>query len=315
MLQKVLLATVLVVALAGFSHAQTVTFTLVFETSTDVGASAFCSAYNPGNDTFISAPGGQSIVELSGTTGALTGTSYNMTGVDIGGLGVFGIGAGTDGTVYGVDNAGVLRQWASGAAVASVTAATGVIFTRNMTVHGTGANTKVSVTGDGDTGAIDIYTTSDGTNFTLFDSVPTIAKSGHTVNAALTTAYGVGDINSPIIKKDESGGSWIQDASFTPDSLSDGCGPMWLDEVNNILLVSEPGIDTVVALNAASGVLAGTDVYTDDLFTTPGYNGGYASSVAGSGTFWFAQRGPSTAAHVGKYTYTVTSSVDDWTLY
>ena len=107
-----------------------VTFTRVFDAITDVGASAYCTVYNPGDDTFLSVPGGQQIVALSGTDGSLTGLSYNMTGVDLRYLGVFSIGAGPDGVVYGFTHGSpVLHRWAS-PTVAPTTAATGLQFTR-----------------------------------------------------------------------------------------------------------------------------------------------------------------------------------------
>ena len=90
-------------------------------------------------------------------------------------------------------------QW-SDTTSAPVLAATPVQFTRNFTVHGTGVNTILGITGNGNHAIVDILTTSDGINFTIVESATPIAKSGHTFNAALTQLWGVGDTWNPVNK-------------------------------------------------------------------------------------------------------------------
>jgi len=304
MVRKAILGLIGVCFLA-VSAGGAVTFTTVLDTTTEAGGSAFGNVYNPGDDTFLSVPDGQQIVALSGEDGSLTGLSYNMTGVDLTGLGVFGLGAGPDGVVYGVSsNSLILHRWASPAA-APTTAATGVQFTRNMTVHGSGIQTIVTTTGEDDFGNIDIYGTTDGLHFSLIDSVTGIAKLGHTIAPDLSMAWGTPAEPLPIVKKRKVAGEWIPAPRWSPDPVSGGAGPLWCDPINGLLLGITPRTDIAWALDAYTGELLGFVPLTDDGYEIPGLNGAYGTSYPGGGTFWFAQRGPDNAVHVGKLTYSL----------
>lgn len=304
MVRKAILGVIGVCFLA-LSVGAAVTFEVAFDVLTNVGGPAYCNTYNPGDDTFLSVPLGQQIVALSGADGSLTGLSYNMTGVDLTGLGVFGLGAGPDGVVYGFSsNSLILHRWASPAAEPT-TAATGVQFTRNMTVHGSGIQTIVTTTGEDDFGRIDIYGTTDRLHFSLIDSVTGIAKNGHTIAPDLSMAWGTPAQPLPIAKKRRVAGEWIPASRWSPDPVSDGAGPLWYDPINGLLLGTTPRTDIAWALDAYTGELLGSVPLTDDGYEIPSFNGAYGTSYPGGGTFWFAQRGPDNTAHVGKLTYSL----------
>ena len=176
-----------------------------------------------------------------------------MTGQNVTGLGFFGIGADTLGSVYDLNaNTGALIRWAN-TTVLGATLATSLPFARNMCIQGTGVNTIVGMTGAANTGDIVILGTTDDVAYYLIDSVTGIAKSGHTFDAGLTQAWGVPDTWSQINKKIKVGGNWVS------DNLADGglwdkaattydVGAMWYDSVNNLLVGSSNRNDTLLSL-------------------------------------------------------------------
>ncbi len=90
---------------------------------------------------------------------------------------------------------GVYR-WASTAAAATL-AASPALFARCGQVMGTGVNTAVYFAGSADDGPIEKFTTTDGVNFMLAETIPNAtarAKSGFAVKADGTAVWSIGDV-------------------------------------------------------------------------------------------------------------------------
>ena len=323
MMRKLVLAAIVCVALTTAGYAQfNVSFSIILDVSGTTGGSAYCTAYNPGDDTFISFEGGD-IHVISAVDGLPTGATYDMTGHDTSGLGFFGIGADTLGNVYGVNaNSGGMVRWAN-TTVAGATIATGCQFTRNMCIQGTGLNTLVGIAGAANTGDIVIYGTTDDISYSIIDSVTGIAKSGAAFDVGLTQAWGTPDIWNSVNKKVKVGGVWVSDnvidgGVWDKPLTSTNIGAMWYDDVNNLLIGSDAMIDTLFAYDGTTAKQYGSQAYSPDAYGTIGYNGGWCGDLAvGSGRFYWGQRGwggGSTGYHVGIADYGVTS-VNDWTLY
>ncbi len=321
MIKKLVLASVMVLALTTFGYAQyNVNFSVVLDASGSVGGTGYCQSYNPGDDTFISFVSNVGIGVISAVSGLPTGASYNMTGQNISSLGFFGIGADEAGYAYGVNaNSAALIRWAD-TTVLGATVATGCQFTRNMYVLGSGLNVLVGITGGANTGTIDIYGTTDDVAFYIIDSVTGLSKSGCAFDATLTEAWANPDTSNQLNKKVNVGGVWVDenvpagswDKLITPASI----GPMAYDDVNGLILGCNTTTDTVYALDSTDGKTYGSQVLVGDAHSLAGYNGGYVTNLAaGSGRFYMAQRSGAPAGyHVAILDYGVTS-VNDWTLY
>ena len=119
-------------------------------------------------------------------------------------------------------------------------------------------------------------------------------------------------------------GDWVSDniidgGVWDKDGTALDVGPMWYDDVNNLLIGSSVRDDALYAYDGTDGKEYGSQAIGVDGNALAGYNGGYGDNLTvGGGTFYYGQRGSTTVSgngyHVGIANYGVTS-VNDWALY
>lgn len=318
---KHLVITGLCLGWAASAAAQTaVSLTNVLDVATDNGGSSvFGSTYSVSQNKFLASQGGTAIRVYNGTTGAFE-SNLNITGVTAPtSLGLFGMTAGTDGSIFACQGDSLeTYQWANIAAAPVLTGSS--VFWRNGVVIGTGNATKLVVTGASDSGPIDIYTTTDDITYTETDTIPGApsvgSKSAMGVNTAITKVWTIPDTANDIQKGVKTGSTWALDPAFVPPSGTLAAAAVGYDNINNVVFAWKT--TTVYALHADTGVQIGTATVTNGANGTPGYNGMVISPSAGSGTVWMIARGTTASnAAMQKFTYTVTgaSGVNDWAIY
>jgi len=324
MMLKNLLAISAFSALTAAATAQ-VNFTNVLDVVTaDLGASCFASDYEPNTDQFLVSAGGTTVNIFNGTTGADTGNTMDLTVPAPSGLGIFGIAAADDGRIFLFeDGSGNWYLYNSVTDTSPVVAVASAAFARFGHVEGSGTNTVLVATGGGTDGPANIYTTTDGTNYTLADAAPVAAKSGLAVNSTITTTWAVGDTGTNNCRKFNGtiGGTWTEDTTTWPATTPvDGAGPLVFDNANNVVfgLLMGGGPGTLEAVDADDATSLGSDTITNVPNTITGYHGDYLESTAGSGTLWTVARGAtSSTAVMHKWTFTTgsPSEVEDWSAY
>jgi len=317
-LKHLIYAGVLCGAAATASAQTAATFTNVLDVATDNAAqSVFGSTYSVSENKFLASKGGLGVRVYNGNTGAYE-TDLNMTGIPAAtSLGLFGMACGTDGSIFSVQvDVSQAFQWANISAAPTL-AANPSVFWRNGKVIGTGAATKLVVTGASDAGPVNVYTTSDDATYTETETITTVgSKSAMGVNSAITKLWTIPDTANDIQKGVKTAGVWALDPSFVPPPGTLAAATVVYDEVNNVVFAWKT--TTVFALHADTGVQIGTATVVNGANSTPGYNGSIVSSVPGSGTLWMIARGATaTNAVMQKFTYTVTgvSAVADWAIY
>jgi len=163
-------------------------------------------------------------VPILNQDGTESSTYLNTTGLTMGTLQVFAITCGSDGVIYGGTNIEAdpkennLFRWASESAVPTQQTIADFRFTRVMDVNGTGADTIIVATGEGDDSPVDILTTTDGSTFVLSETTPGLAnvKQGIAVNLDGTVLYGTQGYSTPPAKYIKGVSTWEADPTFAP---------------------------------------------------------------------------------------------------
>lgn len=306
----------MIVALTGAGFAQSVTLTVDWQSNTTLAGSCYASCYNPATNHFLVSEAGSVISILNGNDGTDTGTDLDMTGLTVSGLGIFALGASSDGVIFGFnDTDKTIVRWANESAQGAIVA-TSVAFARVMEVEGTGVNTRIALTGAATNGAIEVYTTSDGTNFTLLETAAAgIAKNGCALNAAGDVAWGAPDVPGLApMRATKSGSTWTVDAAFAPDALATGTTLMDYDDANNVLVVAVPGTtpDRILGLDGTTGTLLGqADITVSDAPSVNAYGG---LTIVGNKVYFIQRGNPNPGAQCGRLSYAVTA-VEDWNQY
>jgi len=330
MTKRTLLAIALMSGMSSMALGQaTVTFDSVdFDAdSANTGGSVFAGDFSKTEGVYLACGnGGSEISYINEGTGvvadaAIDGT-LDLTGITISGLGFFAVAVDEAGKIYAVQvDTGEMWTWDS-TTDSPVQGATGVGFARTGEVVGTGANAAVYWTGSGDAGPTEVWTTTDGTNFTLTETIAGAdaeSKSALAVSPSEDELWAVPDVNSPIAKAVKTGGVWAQETTTWAPTDGAASGPLEIDPVNNVVFGTPMtgSADTVYALDADTGDTLGSTTFTTALFTTAGYCGDAVDSTSGSGTLWTAARGTDSDLIMQKfsYTYTPAGNVNDWSVY
>lgn len=283
------------------------------------GESVYAATYSRDEDKFLSSVAGANVRVYNGATGAYE-SNLDMTGINLVDLGIFALAAGSDGSIFAMeDGTGSLWQWDNVAAAPVQAVASGVAFARCGVVLGTGNNTLVALTGSANNGPIEVYGTTDDVTYTLDQTIPAVeieAKSSMAVNSTVTAAWAVGDTHLPITKAVDSGG-WAADPAFNAPTSGNGTASLAYDDANNILFGIKGTV--VTAYDADTGDELANVTVAEGLNPTAGYAGGVVVSTPGSGTVYFAGRGVTTTEcvmNVVSYTVLeVTAASRAWTLY
>jgi len=109
---RLFILSLVIVALTGMGYAQ-VTLTVDWQSNTTLVGSCYASCYNPATNHFLVSEGGATVSILNGNDGTDTGTDLNLTGLTISGLGLFAMGASSDGAIFAFnDTDDTLVRWA-----------------------------------------------------------------------------------------------------------------------------------------------------------------------------------------------------------
>jgi hypothetical protein len=336
MTKRTLLAIALMSGMSSMALGQaTVTFDSVdFDAdSADTGGSVFAADFSKSESVYLACGnGGAEIFYINEGTGVQTDVAtdgtLDITGITISGLGFFAVAVDEAGKIYAVQvDTGEMWTWDSTTS-SPVQGATSVGFARTGEVVGTGANAAVYWTGSADAGPTEVWTTTDGTNFTLAETIAGAdaeSKSALAVSPSEDQLWAVPDVGSPIAKAVKSGGTWAQETTTWSPTDGAASGPLEFDSVNNVVfgIPMTGSADTVYALDADTGDTLGSTTVSTALFTTAGYCGDALESSfdsvsgTGSGTLWTAARGTSNDVIMHKFSYSVTfpSDVNDWSVY
>lgn len=265
-MKKTLLLTVFI-AIAALSFAAITTITV--DWSADVAGTTGAvshGTFNFATGKFIICDYSVPAVRLAnGSTGALTGETLSLTGLNLtGSLGIFSTCAGSDGVIYGgtnVDASGTagansLVRWASETATPTqqdpaLFGTIGMIFPRVMDVIGTGLDTVVASAGV-DSGQVSIMTTTNGTTFAVTDATPDLTgaaaplisnmmKQGVALVPGMQKIYGLkADGAGDVAKLIKNGANWEADPAFT--------NPQGTAFENPSIVGYAPGHDAIFAI-------------------------------------------------------------------
>lgn len=320
-MKKLFVLPILALAAGGYAQVQ---MTSVLDTAVGIGGNVSAATYTIADNKYLATSG--TVINIhNGDTGAIEGQlDISTVSPAPGGLGFFALTAGSDGSIFAYENGEndathKLYQWDNIADNTATEAASGIAFARLGYVIGTGNDTKVVLTGSGNSGPIYIYGTSDDVTYTVVDTVTSsvaVSKSAMAVSKDLTRTWAVGDTGtaSTIKKAVKIGGTWTSDPSFVINTALNPPGMIAYDDANNIVFAFKG--TTIHALHGNTGGSLGTLTVTNGVNATPGYSGTYVDSVPGSGTAWFAGRGTTaTNAVLQKITYTVPTAAQDWSIY
>lgn len=325
-LHKLAALSALTLGVVGVAQAQDptgVTFTEVLDVTTSLGSdSVFSCDYNPAEDVFISGTAAALSV-VNGSTGADTGNDLDLGSLTPGGLGFFGVTCSEDGQIFAFEDGSTsITKWANTSAAPVTVVASGAAFARTGAAIGTGNDVTVYFTGSANNGPVEAYTTTDGSTFTLADTLEVGAKSGFAINEAQDTCWSVGDVNAPITKWVDGGSGFAQETTTWAPTDGLGGAMMDYDENNNVLIVHSvtgTAADTTYALHGDTGATLGSNTVDNPALGTTGYAGAHVDSVAASGTAWMGGRsGTAGSAVYYKYTYTVdgvAADVNEWSAY
>ena len=166
-------------------------------------------------------------VSILNSDGTDTGNGLNISGLTFGSLNIFSMAVDSAGVIYGGGNEIAtdcnLYRWKNEAdAAPTQQAPVGATFFRTMDVKGTGTDTIIVNTGNGDDGPFQIFGTSDGLSFTVLETVSGIGgfKHGITMNAAGDVVFGQEGYGQEPVKAVKSGGTWSGElATFLPDNV------------------------------------------------------------------------------------------------
>jgi hypothetical protein len=318
---KRVLALLLALGLTAAASAQTaVSLTNVLDAASANTGDVHAATYSVSDNKFLGSAAGAAIRIYNGTTGAYE-SDLNISGTSPSGLGFFGLVAGSDGSIFGFeDSASTLWQWDNVADATPASAATGVPFTRSGTCVGSGAATKLVLTGSADNGPLHIFTTANDVTYTETETTDAGAPNSKlccAVNTAIDKAWAIGDTGGQPINKAVKSGTWAPEGvTFLPVAGSIATAAMAYDSKNNVLFAWSG--TTVYALHGDTGADLGNAAVANGIIT--GYGGGVVSSVLGSGTVWLCGRNSAASTNLAmqKFTYTVTgpiAGVADWTIY
>lgn len=334
---KKLFLIAILIAMASVSFAQITTLTV--DTAIEVTgctSNPSYTAYNKATGHYLVCDygdtGANKVRIANGTTGALLGTALNITGLNLGTLGVFAIAAGPDGVIYGQTNASTagvadlnsLMRWANESAVptqqdpAAHSDTTPVEFARTMSVIGTGLDTKVAAAGDSTIYIVTICTTIDGTTFAVTDHTPTpslgnnvfkqgiaLAANGNIIVG--TKADGAGFI-SKLVK---TGGVWGEVAGYVPldayDATVGGASPVGYsaghDAIFTLGYSNIAGAEILAVISGSTGALVTSAVVPTINVGTYGYGSIFIDETAGKGYFG-ARSATAGAFVVGSFSFT-----------
>ncbi len=278
-------------SITAFAVAQLVMIKDYEVLTADLGANVCTGGWNPSTNhhILVTAATDAAPVIYNGSDGSDASSSLSMTGLSAttSGLGIFALGCGPDGVIFGfyetTDDPPVnyLVRWADESASPTDQAVADMGFVRAFDVHKTGTDTVIAVVGSVDYGPVYILTTTDGTTFAKTDEIADMAKNGVAVDDDLTVAYAAQIAAIPPVKSyyDTGTSSWVKDTvTWAPDAVGDdgasvGAIGLGYDATANILYgtgVYQRGgtgqiieYDEVFALDGDTGATLGS-IVTDN---------------------------------------------------
>jgi hypothetical protein len=329
---KLFFATAIMVGFTMGASAQTINITEVLDTSVDAafGSSVYSATFDPTSNKYLAGTADQ-IGIFNGDTGVKEG-SLSVTGITYSGLGFFALAAADDGRIFAYEHGDAdnndlhadIWRWDDINDTTPTKVADSPGLMRVGHVLGTGASTRLFMTGTTDNGAAWIWDTTDDVTYTQSSEVPDTAidaKSALAVNATGDTVWAVGDVGSTsaITKAVLDGGTWTADTGGIWIDPAIGGGPMIYDDANELLFILPmPGQTTLHVLDPVSGYEITTHEFDTQTNFTTGYNGSNLVSTEGSGTLWMAARGAvPTDLAMYKITYeiVVPLAAENWALY
>ena len=315
---KLLLLFFLCLSMLVFSQV-TVIMSADWQINNALTGGCYAGCYNPATNHFLVSVAGTTIKIFSGTNGSDTSNTLNMTGVDVTGLGIFGMGATTDGVIYGYsDGPSNLYRWANESATATVAMA-GANFSRTMDIYGTGVSTKIALCGSDVNTPIDILGTTDGLTFTLIDQTVAMAKNGCAVNSTLDKAWAAPDTQAVPTHAIKTGSVWaLETTIWLPPAAATGSTIRDYDDAVDVLVACNPATSprTIIALDGTTGALyASVNDSTVAANNVNCYGGVYIDKTGGK--VFYTQRGLGADVNMGKLSYSATlpTKAQDWSVY